>query len=103
MDYEPLPEVKQYTLDQKVFDEIGAFDSNKHKKANEMGERIDRLKEKEGLLITLLKIVGGPAKEENKKRMMECLKVLFVKSDKIRDFIQKSSQDQINILTEHKA
>ena len=59
MDYEPLPEVKAFTLDSKLAEELGVDNLNScHKsKSTGIGEKIDRLKEKSGLTITLLKIL----------------------------------------------
>mmetsp|Transcript_41436 Transcript_41436/g.39877 ORF Transcript_41436/g.39877 Transcript_41436/m.39877 type:complete len:135 (+) Transcript_41436:157-561(+) len=81
LDYEPLPQVKQYTLDERVKEIRGVEGRRKN---NPTGDRIDRLKEKQGLIITILKLIHDP---NNQKRMMDCLKTLFVQSERVQQFL----------------
>jgi hypothetical protein len=46
MDYDPLPLVKKYTLDQKIKDEIDGIDNNNNSAATKAQKGLNEIEEK---------------------------------------------------------
>jgi hypothetical protein len=81
MDYDPLPMVKKYTLDQKVKDEMDGAATNVAGVSNNLQKDIDdklqTCKERVHVIISLRRIIKEDKCDKEKSRFNELLKHLY--------------------------
>eukprot|EP00347_Sterkiella_histriomuscorum_P002715 403367086 len=88
MDYEPLPLVKKYILDEKIREEMGDEERNPNRKTTNLQEKQQYVKEKLQQITTITRIISTDQCEQEKGRLNDLLKLLYNDSEKVLKFMQ---------------
>lgn len=83
MDYEPLPQVKKHTLDERLKEEMGNGNDKRHGKESSSAEKANIFQEKIHLTQTIAKIIESGSEVTQKSKLVTCLRSLFEVSEKV--------------------